>query len=301
MKYRSLFYLLLGGLFLATSCKTTKTITGYQALDNALLWEVSGKDIEQPSYVFGTIHLIDRESYFLPEGFDKSLDRTDEVVFEIDMNEMTDLSAQMGLISKAFMDNDLTLKDLLTKDEYNTVKEHFDKMGLPLFFFEKMKPMFLTVMTSMDLDLGEMQEKMTSYEMEILEMANERNKQVGGLETMDFQLSLFDSIPYKEQARILYESIAVEKEDNDQMKELVDMYTSQNIEALQQSLGKDETVSNYEDILVNQRNRNWIPIMSEKMKSKPTFFAVGAGHLAGEEGVLHLLRKAGYRIKPVTR
>ena len=54
----------------------------------------------------------------------------------------------------------------------------------------------------------------------------------------------------------------------------------------------------YEDILVAGRNQNWIPIMREMMNQESVFFAVGAGHLGGIKGVIHLLRLEGYSLRP---
>ena len=76
------------------------------------------------------------------------------------------------------------------------------------------------------------------------------------------------------------------------------MYKSQDIEAMSRMLGSsDETdLAKYESMLITTRNSNWIPIMKKMMQEKVTFFAVGAGHLGGEKGVVNLLRKAGYKV-----
>ncbi|MDX1685054.1 MAG: TraB/GumN family protein, partial [Saprospiraceae bacterium] len=86
---------------------------------------------------------------------------------------------------------------------------------------------------------------------------------------------------------------------NNQLEELTQIYVDQDIEAMVSTIGDDDQLGKYEKLLVNKRNINWIPVMEEKMKTRSTFFAVGAGHLAGEEGVLNLLKKAGYTIKPL--
>ena len=60
-------------------------------------------------------------------------------------------------------------------------------------------------------------------------------------------------------------------------------------------------IDGYEDVLLYTRNKNWIPIMEEKMKAHKTFFAVGAGHLGGKNGVIDLLKKAGYKLTPLSQ
>ncbi len=307
-KYFSSIGLLLSTLLiLLFSCSGFKnTVANEQAidkrLDNALLWKVTGNGLSTPSYVYGTIHIIDNDDYFLPDGTLAAMDAAKEIVFEIDMNEMTDISAQMGLMKKAFMKDDITLSDLISEGDYELVKAHFKKMGLPLFLFEKMKPMFLTVFAGNDFDPMSLQNgDMKSYEMEMFEIANKTGKSVAGLETMDFQISLFDSIPYKDQATMLVESIKASDVGAEEFKTMVALYLSQDVDGMYEMTGSEEGgVSGYEETLINQRNRNWIPQMKEKMKNHTTFFAVGAGHLGGDQGVIRLLKREGYTLTPIS-
>jgi len=302
------FFILIGSF---TSCKSTKdTLTTAQkvnaidySLENALLWEVSGNGLKQPSYVYGTIHIIDDADYFLPKGTLSAMDASEEIVFEIDMNDMNDMSKQMGLLKDVFMKDDLTLADLMSEEDYVLVKGHFEKLGLPIFFFERMKPMFLTVFASTDFDPSGIQSgSMKSYEMEFFEIANKSGKKVSGLESIEYQLNVFDKIPYKDQADMLLESIKAADGGGDQFKEMVDIYKTQNIDAMITMIGSEDAgMSEFEDILVGDRNKNWIPLMEDKMKIQTTFFAVGAGHLAGKDGVIHLLKKQGYKLKPLSQ
>jgi uncharacterized protein YbaP (TraB family) len=135
--------------------------------------------------------------------------------------------------------------------------------------------------------------------MELYDKANTSGKTVGGLETMAYQMSLFDSIPYKDQAQMLLDAIRGTSLESDMFEETVELYKHQDIEAMVAMVGESEE-GNYEDVLLNNRNHNWIPIMEKKMKKGSVFFAVGAGHLGGQEGVIRLLKKAGYELTPVS-
>jgi len=287
-----------------SSCKSSKpAATNTDVLPQALLWKIEGKGIKEPSYLFGTIHMIDKEDYFLPSGFDEAFDKCDKVVFEIDMDDMTDMTEVMSLLSDIVMKNGVTLKSLLSAAEYKEVSNYFEEMGMPMFLLNKVKPMFLSMLAEVNMDPAEMQsDEIVSYEMEIYDKANAAKKEVGGLETMAYQMSLFDSIPYKEQAKMLLDAVRGTAADSDSLDETSSLYKQQNIEGMVAMMGKDENsgVGDYEDILLNNRNRNWIPVMSEKMSKDPTFFAVGAGHLGGPNGVIRLLRKEGYTVTPVS-
>ncbi len=268
-------------------------------LANSLLWEITGKGLEKPSYVFGTIHMIDREHYFLTDAAREAFDKAYNVTFEIDMEEMTDLGRLMPLMMKAFMQGDTTLQDLLSEEEYSLVSNHFQEIGLPMMFVERIKPMFLSALTSGDMSSPTAQQDIVSYEMELMEMAQDKEKEIMGLETAEYQMSMFDSIPYRVQADMLVAAIQDQSGSSDQMERMIELYTTQNIEGMQSLMEEDQDVLDYQDLLLVTRNRNWIPVMEKRMADGPSFFAVGAGHLAGAEGVLRLLMEAGYSIKPL--
>ncbi len=269
--------------------------------ENSLLWKISGKDLPTPSYLYGTIHLIGKDDFFLTDSTRAAIDRAQLVTFEINMEDMMNLPAQLGLMMKSFMSDGKSLRDLLTEEEYALVKAHFDKMGLPLFLFERMKPMFLTVFASMDMSPDAMSSgEMVSYEMKIMDIAKQQKKKMGGLETAEYQMSMFDSIPYEAQAQMLVESIKSADTGSDEMEEMVKLYKNQDINGMVTMMRADEEgVGGYEDLLLVTRNKNWIPVMGEMMMKQPAFFAVGAGHLGGENGVVALLRKEGYTVVPV--
>lgn len=309
LRLRHLMFAFLTLVFIATSCKTTKDAVSdkmeqsdYKPLTDALLWKIEGNGLTKPSYLYGTIHLIDAEDYFLPNGTLAAIDNTQKMVFEIDMNEMSDMGAMMGMMSKAFMKDGKSLKDLISEEDYKLVDAHFKKLGLPLMMLERMKPMFLTVFASGDMDPAGLQTgAMKSYEMEFLEIAKNADKPVAGLETIEFQLSVFDSIPYEAQAEMLVETVKTGGAGSSEFTEMVNMYKDQKINAMVSMISdEDEQLSEYEDVLLTKRNEAWISGMKTMMNEMPTFFAVGAGHLAGTKGVINLLRKEGFTLTPLS-
>ena len=281
--------------------KTVET----KPITNSLLWAISGNGLADTSYLYGTIHLIAKDDFFLTDQTKVAFDKSQKVTFEINMEDMSDLSVQMGLMMKAFMTDGQTLSDFLDADKYKEVKDHFEKMGMNDFMWqmmEKIKPMFLSVFGSMDmsggggLNTGEMM----SYEMEFMDMAKSKEKTMGGLETAGYQMSMFDSIPYSAQAEMLYESIKVENTGSDQLDEMVKLYKNQDLKGMMKMFAADEAgVGQYEDLLLVGRNKNWIPVMQKMMNEQITFFAVGAGHLGGNEGVVNLLKAEGYTLTPL--
>lgn len=295
------------GLLILLAITFTLNVSAQEAptLEKSLLWEVTGKGLSAPSYVYGTIHMIDKKDFFFTDPTKSAMDQADQFAFEIDLEKMNDIGAMMPLMMKAFMRGDTSLSDLLTTEEYEMVGKHFQKIGLPLMFVERIKPMFLSALSGGESlappgsDNGS--SSMVSYEFEIMDVAKKGKKPISGLETAEFQMSMFDSIPYKVQAQMLVESIQSEADTSgsSQMDEMVQMYKDQDIDAMVTMMDSEGGMGGFEDLLLVNRNKKWIPIMEAMMKEKVTFFAVGAGHLGGEYGVIRLLKEAGYSLKPL--
>jgi hypothetical protein len=103
---------------------------------------------------------------------------------------------------------------------------------------------------------------------------------------------------------MLVDAIRGARVDSDVYQETVKLYTEQRIEDMVEMIGEADRNSGdagqYEDVLLVNRNRNWIPLMGRMMQQEIVLFAVGAGHLGGETGVIRLLRQAGYTVSPVS-
>lgn len=270
--------------------------------EKSLVWKISGKGLKKPSFLYGTIHMIPKDQFELPEPVREGLDKVRRVAFEIDMKEMTNLRSQMSLITKSFMAGGKTLKDLLNEEDYALVRAKMAEKGLPAGMFERMKPMFLSTLFSSDESSPMGGGSVTSVEMELFKMSKNRRLESAGLETAAYQMSVFDSIPYTAQAQMLVDglrSMDSLSTGEDQLDEMLRMYRDQDISAMQSMIGEDSGMGQYEDILLVKRNQNWIPVMARMMADKPTLFAVGAGHLGGKFGVVALLRKEGYRVESI--
>jgi len=273
--------------------------TGTKPLQKSLLWEISGNGLTKPSYLYGTIHMICKEDASLGDSLIAAIERSDRVYFEVDMDNLLEMITAL----KDFkMRNDTTLKDLLSKEDYEKVKEFMEsKSGiLPFSKLETYKPMLAS---SLLMESGNGCEESVAMEQLILEEAKKNRKRVEGLETMSYQASIFDSIPYKLQAEQLLKYVndgGSQSQADKQFGEMIEAYKAQDIEKLGEFVKEDDGgLGNYEDILIYNRNRNWVTKLKTLMPEKSLTIAVGAGHLAGEKGVIKLLRKEGYTVRPV--
>lgn len=268
-------------------------------LEKSLLWEISGNGLTKPSYIFGTIHMICKDDAVIGDKLKEAIEKSDRVYFEVDMDNLFEMFSAF----KDFkMRNDTTLADLLSKDEYEKVKEFMEEKSglLPFSQLETFKPLLAS---SLMLESGMGCDKAVAMEQLIMELAKKSNKRIEGLETMSYQASIFDSIPYKLQAQELLKYV---ENDGDQsladaeFEKMVEAYKNQDIEKLGKFIGEeDEMMNKFQDILLFNRNANWVKKLKTLMPEKAMTIAVGAGHLAGEKGLINLLRKEGYTVKPV--
>ena len=294
-------FLILIGISVETSAQTTPSVS---AKENALLWEITGHGLKKPSYLYGTIHMIPKADFFLTDATKQAIASSDKVVFEIDMKEMSNPMMLFSIMSKAMMPRGQRLRDLISAEDYALVKIRFDSLGLPLPMLETVKPMFLSAMVDGGDNPMDTTSKSanTAYEVEIMRIAEKQKKEMGGLETLAFQMSIFDSIPYKTQAEMLVKAIKSVNKGDSEFRTMIDMYKNQDIESMAQSIKSDENggeLSHFENILLTKRNISWIPLIAKMSALKPTLYAVGAGHLGGEKGVINLLRKEGFTVRPL--
>lgn len=267
-------------------------------LEKTLLWEISGNGLEKHSYIYGTIHRICKEEAHLSDSLQSVIESSDQVYFEVDMDNVIEM---LGIIRMMKMKNDTTLADLLSKDDYEKLKTWFEGRNtmLPFSVLETYKPM-LAASTIMESGLSC---EGVAMEQLIMTEARKEGKRINGLESMAYQMSLFDSIPYKTQAEELLKYIETDKGESDgdkEYEELMKAYRDQDLDKLGELITRSEMATpRFEELLLTNRNRNWVHKMKTLLPGKSLLFAVGAGHLPGVNGVINLLRKEGYKVRAV--
>lgn len=261
-------------------------------IEKTLLWQVSGKGIAKPSYLFGTIHLMCPSELKMSPTVKEKFNATNELFLEIDMD---DPGMMQQMMTGMQMKDSSTLQKLMG-NRFDSVNTVFKKTtGLPLTMLNTAKPFLLMSMVYPSL-LGCTP---VSWEGEFQKMAKEKGLEIQGLEKLQDQMDVFEKIPYKVQSDMLVKMLFNIDSSKQEFIEMLDVYKQKDINKLNVLTTKEEDFGEYQGILLNDRNHNWIPVIGEQAKKKPTFFAFGAGHLGGEKGVINLLRKAGFTVNPV--
>lgn len=281
-------YLLTAGILIA--------LLGIAQTPHTLLWRISGKNITRPSYLFGTMHILCAKDAQLSDSLKAAIKNCDEIWFEIDLSDMAGV---LGSLQYMRMNDNKKLSDLLKPDEYARVKDYFAKHipMMPFGMLEHFKPMLISALIEQeDLDC----ETTDGMEIIIMKESHNYNKPINGLETAEFQASLFDSIPYADQAKELVKSIDSSEQNKKMTQQLVQLYNKQDLDGIDSlSQEEDPDMSNYTDLLLYGRNRKWAKKLDGLLGQKSMLIAVGAAHLPGKGGVIDLLRKEGYTVEPV--
>ena len=278
-------------------CNSSKAQTTFKknADENTLLWEISGKKLATPSYLFGTFHLICKDDIPFGKQLKQAIMSAQEMYMELDMDDKATMFGGLMLMS---MRGDTTLKNLYSESEYKKLESFFnDSLHTPIALFKKMKPIFLTAMLYPKMLPCA---TMSGVEEELMKLAKENKKEIQGLETMAFQASVFDSIPYVQQAKELLKSIDSMAAYKKYFANMVQVYKNQQLQQIEKLFNDDEFgMKDNQDILLDNRNMKWVAQLKTIMKKESVFIAVGAGHLVGEKGLIALLRKAGYTLRPL--
>ncbi|MEO8821596.1 MAG: TraB/GumN family protein [Ginsengibacter sp.] len=288
------FYSLLMVLFFGCKAQPNPSFT-VQKNNNSLLWEISGNGLKKPSFLFGTFHLLCKDDIHFSDQLLKAVKSCDEIYMEIDMDDPSTMLSGMMYMN---MRGDTTLADLYTPKEYDRLKNYFsDTLKMPLMILQKAKPYFLVALLyprMMNCSSP------SGVEEALVKIAKEDKKEIQGLETVQFQASVFDSIPYKWQAQELLKNIDSFSVNKKEFETMLGFYKNQQMDSLKTMLGKSEFGSDkYDDLLLNDRNKKWVKKLDTIFNKESVFIAVGAGHLVGEKGLINLLKEQGYKVQPL--
>lgn len=288
------FHFLVGLLTILANAATAQS-------EKALLWKISGPDLKEPSYLFGTYHLLtDKYVATLPE-VDFPFQTAKGVVVEM----VIDSSKLMALGMMAIMPNN-KISNLLTPDEFNRVSSELQTlMGIKLEALDQLKPITVTIMITMlqaQKQNSALLEKFKGQPMDFQFAASGKKlgKTIHPLETQEEQMKLlYDALSVEEQARQLVAYIDQKELAAKSQIDLVNLYLDKDIYGLQklaESMPKDLGDMDY---LLKNRNTKWMEVLPSLMQKGSQFIAVGALHLPGPDGLIELLRQKGYAVTAI--
>lgn len=279
--------------------KTSKPTTVKPIEEKSLLWKVSGKDLKDASYIFGTIHAICSDDYFFTENMTKAFNECKQLVLEVNL---ADQNLGVEFQQNMLLQEGLTLHDFFAdENEYQLFAQQLrEQANIELEEFSSFKPFVLISALALK---GFTCAKTASYEMNLIGLSKDKKMNINALETVNKQIAFFDEMPREELKQMMMGSLKTEKEmaegDSSEEALMVELYKQQDIAGLSKLIHDSPEMKNHQNELIYSRNREWVEKLPAMMKAQKSFIAVGAGHLSGEQGVLQLLKNAGYKVVAV--
>lgn len=291
---RKISCLLVSGFLLSTVFFGSQSLS---AGSKSCLWEV--KTESNTVYLLGSVHMLKKEHYPLPEVMENAFIEAEHVVFEIHPDSAESPSAQFKMLRMGSLPEGETLKSSLHDTVYTLLDKKATDAGFNLELSQQMKPWMIGIMIAM----AEMNQAgiLPEYGVDkyFFGKSREAKKKIYGLESVGYQLDLFDSFGSGDQNEFLLHILNDLGLIESQLEEVITAWKAGDVESLEELLMSEfEDSPEIYDRLVVERNQNWMVEIKQYLKSNEDYLVVvGAAHLFGKDGILKILKDKGYKPK----
>ena len=265
---------------------------------NGLLWKIE-KSGQPASHLFGTMHVGDSRVVNLSPEVEYAFRNADRFAMEM----LLTLAAEGKIISGSFFNDGRTLSSVMQPDDYRKLLDLLNRrLYLPENMVSNMRPWAILVMLMMP-QPGEA-DKESALDLMLYRRAVVRKIPLLGLETPEEQLAVFESMSIEDQVWMLNRSVEEFNELSEQLPLMLKAYIDRDLDGLVKL--QDKYMYDDSDIdddfmyeLIDKRNIRMVDRMQDYLAKGNAFIAIGALHLPGKNGVLHLLEQQGYSVSPV--
>lgn len=260
------------------------------------LWKVADEDTT--IYLFGTVHALPKDVDWFKGDISEALTSSDTVVTEILMDETVGPRMQKLVMTTGIMPPGKTLRSLLDEEQKATFETAMGKIGMPAGAFDQFEPWYAAMMLTMLPLLQQGYSPDSGVEQVLMNKADGKGREA--LETIEFQLGVFDNLPMDTQLSFLIETAGSIDDVKPMLDKMVAEWLEGDAETLAQLMNEGLTDKTLAESLLYARNRTWASWIDERLDEPGTVFvAVGAGHLAGEQSVQDILEEGGLTIHRV--
>lgn len=283
-------------LLLLINCSKKKEFNeiigySYNENENALLWEISGNGLKQPSFLYGTIHIQRKEVFNYDSIVNVIFDTCAAYAMELNMDEISPFSAA----KKMMMDKDV--RELISPEKYRILDSiYMASEGKPIGSMGKMKPFFLMSQMMMKEIGGDMP---LALDLHFFDRAKDQDMKVIGIEKFEEQMAAIDVLTVDEQVDMIIDGYKDTSSSVTKFEEMIQTYLGGDLNGMAKLTEDPAYPEKFSKVFLWDRNIVMADRIAEISKEQMTFNAVGAGHLGGDKGVIALLRKKGYTLKPI--
>jgi uncharacterized protein YbaP (TraB family) len=256
------------------------------------LWVV--RDADSTLYLFGTVHLLRPTTGWGTDRVDAAFDSAEKVVLEI--SNPDDQAAVIPLIQQHGLSLATPLSSLLNPDEIAALDTAAKTIGLSAAQMEPFRPWFAALTLSVAPLAKAGYDPASGVELILKARAEAAGKPVSGFETIDEQIRILAGFPEADQLAFLRTTLEDFETATVDLDRLVESWAAGDVEAIE-TIGvqpmRESSEELYQALLV-RRNTNWADQIQTMLEGSGTvFIAVGAAHLAGDDGVQDILERRG--------
>lgn len=267
-----------------------------RAWGESSVWKVSKGN--STIYLGGTCHVLRESDYPLPPEFDRAYRASQTLVFETDIAMLQDGAVQQQMLARSRYADGSTIEKHLSGRTYAELSAYCRANGIPLEALGSLKPsMLMVTLTVMELmKLGVTQQGVDTH---FHRLATRDGKDVEGLETVEQQIEYVVTMADGMEDEFVSHSLRDLASLREKFDRLAAAWRRGNLALLNEltvaELARQPALYRK---LITERNRNWLALIDSYRKSPRTeFILVGVAHLAGPDGIIHSLRKRGYRVE----
>ena len=260
---------------------------------NSLVWQVAPQNTEggkNSSYILGTMHVRDARAFQFEHLFYDKIQECEAFATEFNLDDMqsqTDFTLSLP--------NGLQLSDVIKSKTFERISRVVEqKMGMPLIHFNALKPIIITNMLT---ESALSSDRLMSLDETLWRFASENGRILRGIETFEEQVEILNKMSLDEQIKGLKDLTANFSKFRKQLLRMTKLYETADIQKLYKAAKK--TAKGSRRLLLYDRNEIMAQRIAEMSKEMSLCAAIGAGHLAGQKGVLRLLKNKGFKVKPV--
>ncbi len=281
--------IILISIFIITSLSVHSQGSAHDKDKNSLLWEISGNGLQQSSYLYGTMHVSKRIAFRLDDVFYEALDRSEMVALESDPDTWLEKIDDYGSMGTGFNTNGFYTYPFVLK---NPKKEEIASY----LSFEDRRVNNILYRTN---EYSQNFEEETYLDMFIYQAGKKFEKPVIALEDLEESAALVGRASLNAMKQKPDEWLQKKMQQQDPMSLLQDAYRNRNIDLLD-SIDKAMYTEHYLKNMLYIRNRNMAKRLDSIMQGSKVFTGIGAAHLPGKDGVISMLKKMGYTVRPLT-
>jgi uncharacterized protein YbaP (TraB family) len=272
--------------------------TDVKPLANSVVWEVTGPNIEQPSYLVGTMHMMCEKDFTISPKIHQALENSKQLYLELDFDDPVVKNEMMSaMVAKK------SLKERFSQEQYDQfaafLSEHSE---YKIEMFDRLE--YIAMVAALTVEALSCP-NVKSLDEELASLSQQFNLPVYGLETVAEQMAAIAIMAPEKGQLMTEEEITMFIEMDKYLTKMDNLYQQEDIDGLlnfmQNYPGSAKSWEKVERVLLDDRNKNWVAKIPGIAQEKPTVFAFGAAHLAGDNGVIQLLRNTGLTVKPIMK